>query len=258
MKQVRSIQRALEIVDSFRLGQSKGVSEISREMGIPKSTAHEILATLVEAGVLARDDVTGLFQLGTKLIELGNRARSNYPLNRAAEPFIKALRDEFDETVFLTLLERDQVFYLDCYESTRRLRIFSTLGDRAPLYCTSLGKAILAAMPPDELDRYLSSVKLEPFTVNTITDPVLLREDIERTARRGYAVDDMEHEEGVRCLGAAIRNEAGRPIGAVSVSGAAGRISGERVAEIAVRVVAAAEGTSRAMGYRPGESRQNQ
>jgi DNA-binding IclR family transcriptional regulator len=249
MKLVRSIQRAFEILDSFQVGQSRSVSEISRAMGIPKSTAFEILATMVEVGVLARDDASNLYQLGNRLIDFGNRARINYPLNRAAAACLKALRDEFDETVYLTVRDGDQAYYVDCYESTRRLRSFSSIGDKAPLYCTSVGKAILAFLPEEEIETYIDKVTLTPFTANTILDKGRLREEIGRTAARGYSVDDMEHEEGVRCIGAPLRDSDGRVIGAISLSGFAQRISRERETEIAGKVIHSAREISRVLGF---------
>jgi DNA-binding IclR family transcriptional regulator len=249
MKMIRSIQRAFEILDSFQVGQNRSVSEISRAMGIPKSTAFEILNTMVELGVLARDGDSNLFQLGNRLIDFGNRARINYPLNRAAASYLIALRDEFDETVYLTVRDGDQAYYVDCYESTRRLRSFSSIGDKAPLYCTSVGKAILAFLPGEEIARYISEIELKPFTANTILDKARLREEIGRTAARGYSVDDMEHEEGVRCIGAPLRDSGGVVIGAISLSGFAQRVSREREVEIAERVVGVAREISRVLGF---------
>lgn len=248
MKLVRSIQRAFAIIDSFQVGQSQSVSEVSRAVGIPKSTAFEILNTMVEAGVLARDNDTSLYQLGNRLIDFGNRARINYPLNRAAASFLKALRDEFDETVYLTVRDDDQAYYVDCYESTRRIRSFSSIGDKAPLYCTSVGKAILAFLPREEIEKYIDKVDLKPFTSNTILDKARLREELAKTASRGYSVDDMEHEEGLRCIGAPLRSSEGRVIGAISLSGYAQRISKEREGEIAAKVVGAALEISKVLG----------
>jgi IclR family KDG regulon transcriptional repressor len=250
MKQVRSLVRAFKILESFQVGEGRSISDISQEMKIPKSTAHEILVTLTGQGVLQRDEAGNRFRLGIKLIELGSRARHTFPLNRVAAPALKALSEAFNETVYLTVLDRDQVFYVDCYESTKALRTFSTIGDRAPLYCTAVGKAILAFQPSEEVRRILAASPPLRFTRNTITDVEELLEELRRIADRGYSVDDMEHEAGVRCVGAPLRDAEGRVFAAISVSGPAQRVTPQREGEIAARVMGTAGDISKSLGYR--------
>jgi IclR family KDG regulon transcriptional repressor len=250
VKQVRSLVRAFQILESFQVGEGRSISDISQEMKIPKSTAYEILVTLAEVGVLHRDETGNRFRLGIKLIELGSRARHTFPLNRVAAPALKALSEAFNETVYLTVLDREQVFYVDCYESTKALRTFSTIGDRAPLYCTAVGKAILAFQPVDEVRRILAASPPVRFTRHTITDTEELLEELRCIAERGYSVDDMEHEAGVRCVGAPLRDASGRVFAAVSVSGPAQRVTPQREPEIAAKVVSAAGEISKTLGYR--------
>jgi len=250
MKQVRSLVRAFRILESFQVGEGRSISDISQEMEIPKSTVYEILTTLAGQGVLQRDETGNRFQLGIKLIELGSRARHTFPLNRVAAVPLKALSEAFNETVYLTVLDRDQVFYVDCYESTKALRTFSTIGDRAPLYCTAVGKAILAFQPAEEIRRTLSASPLVRYTSNTITDVEELLEELRRTAERGYSVDDMEHEADVRCVGAPLRDAEGRVFAAISVSGPAQRVTPQREAETAALVVRTAGDISKSLGYR--------
>jgi IclR family KDG regulon transcriptional repressor len=251
VKQVRSLVRAFKILESFQVREGRSVSEICQAMKIPKSTAYEILTTLAEQGVLQRDETGSRFQLGIKLIELGSRARYNFALNRVAAAPLKALSEAFNETVYLTVLDRDQVFYVDCYESTKVLRTFSTIGDRAPLYCTAVGKAILAFQPMEEIRRILHSSALVRYTRNTVTDEGRLLEELARTAARGYSVDDMEHEAGVRCVGAPVRDAGGRVFASISVSGPAQRVTPQREAEIAGQVMSIAGRISSSLGYHP-------
>jgi DNA-binding IclR family transcriptional regulator len=253
VKQVRSLVRAIRILESFQVGEGRSFSDISQEMEIPKSTVYEILTTLAEQGVLQRDETGSRFQLGIKLIELGSRARYNFALNRVAAAPLKALSEKFNETVYLTVRDGDQVFYVDCYESTRALRTFTTIGDRAPLYCTAVGKAILAFQPVEEIRRILHASPLIRYTQNTIIDEVELLEELHRIAARGYSVDDMEHEAGVRCVGAPVRDAEDRVFAAISVSGPEQRVTPQREAEIAQRVISTAGQISSSLGYRsPG------
>lgn len=251
MKQVWSVWRAFRILDYFQAGKRHSISEISRELKLPKSSVYEILTTLEKTGAVQRDASSGGFQLGIKLIELGNRARYNFPLNRVAAARLEALREAFNETVYLTVLDQGEVFYADCYESTQSLKTFSTIGDRAPLFCTAVGKAILAFQGAEEIRRVLEGARLEPFTRNTITDAAVLREELGLIAARGYSVDDMEHEVGVRCVGAPIRDAEGRVFAAISVSGPAQRVTPARETEIAARVMATAREISISLGWRP-------
>ena len=139
-------------------------------------------------------------------------AQSDLEIRRVASPFLKELNSELDETVHLTVLEGNEVLYVDCLESTKRLRTYSVIGVRAPLYCTSVGKAILAFLEPKELEKILDSLIFEKFTENTITDKIFLMDELKMIAQRGYAVDNMEHEEGLRCVGAPIRNHNGKRV----------------------------------------------
>jgi IclR family acetate operon transcriptional repressor len=142
---------------------------------------------------------------------------------------------------------------VDGCESSRQLRTFFQFGDRAPLHCTALGKAILANLPPAEMERRLRRRTLKAYTPATLTDPHELRRELARTAARGYSVDNMEHEEDVRCVGAPIRDREGRAFASISVSGPAHRLKPGRDREIARQVIAAAEEISRLLGYRPGK-----
>jgi len=250
LKQVVPVLRAFRILELFHGGKSLSVTEISRALDLPKSSTHDILATLEAAKVVERDGASARFELGIKLIELGNRARHEYPLNRVAAPFLKALNRAFDETVYLTVLDGEEVFYADCHEPTRMLRAVSSIGDRAPLYCTAVGKAILAFLPPEDIRRIVDSTPMERFTANTITRRETLLEELGRVAARGYSVDDMEHEDGVRCVGAPLRNAEGRVFAAISISGPAQRVTPAREAEIAEHVMATARSISASLGWR--------
>ena len=249
MSTVRSITRAVKILDAFRNGSTLTTTELARSLRIPKSSIYEILSTLVAEGLVEKND--GRYRLGLRLIELAHAARQDMELGRIARPLIEKLRDELDETVQLTVLDRDEILYVEGCESSRQLRTFFEPGDKAPLYCTALGKAILAFRPTPEIARILRGKGLRAFTPRTLTDPTALARDLARTAARGYSIDDREHEEGVRCIGAPIRNREGQVFASISVSGPAHRVSPARDAQIAPRVAAVADEVSRRRGWLP-------
>lgn len=247
---VRTVQRAIQILELITERGPLGVSEISRIRRIPKSSAHNILDTLVGGRLLEKEAERNLYHLGSKLIELGNRAQQNLAIQRIARPYLRALNEELDDTVHLTILDHDEVLYIDCIESRRPLRMHSVIGVRAPLYCTAVGKAIMAHMAAADLDRIVKTQGLAAFTPATITSRRALDEELEKTRRRGYAVDNMEHEDLLRCVGAAVRDHTGAVVGAISVSGPSQRITVRSVSQIAPRVMAAAASVSAGLGYR--------
>jgi DNA-binding IclR family transcriptional regulator len=247
---VRTVQRAIQILELIAERGPLGVSEIGRALHVPKSSAHNILETLVGRRLLDKEAERNLYHLGGKLIELGNRAQQNLAIQRVARPYLRALNEELDDTVHLTILDHDEVLYIDCIESRRPLRMHSVIGVRAPLYCTAVGKAIMAHLPPSDVDRIVKTQGFAAFTASTITTRRALDEELERTRRRGYAVDNMEHEDLLRCVGAAVRDHTGVVIGAISVSGPSQRITGREAARIAPRVMAAASSISQGLGFR--------
>lgn len=246
---VKSVVRTIKILEF--LGEHKGVTvtDISKALTFPKSTTHEILATLEKERLITKD-LYNRYHLGLRLFELGNMAQSDLEIRRVASPFLKELNAELDETVHLTVLEGHEVLYVDCLESTKRLRTYSVIGVRAPLYCTSVGKAILAFLEPKELEKVLDSLMFEKFTENTITDKIFLMDELTMIAQRGYAVDNMEHEDGLRCVGAPIRNHNGSVFAAISVSGPSQRITLGNISEIGKIVMRQAEKISKQFGYR--------
>ncbi len=254
MNQVRSVRRAIRILEAFHEGSSPTVTELSRTLKLPKSSVYELVSTLAAEGVVRKEASSNRYRLGLRLVELARAASRDLDVRQVAHPLIEKLRDDLNETVQLTVLDGEQILYVDGCESSWQLRTFFEPGDRAPLYCTALGKAILANLPARDSERILRRKGLRAFTSKTLTDPAVLRRELARTAARGYSIDDMEHEEGVRCVAAPIRDREGRAFASISVSGPAHRVSPSRDTEIARRVMATAEEISRRLGYQPTAS----
>lgn len=250
MAEVNSVRKALAILELLSDGQERTLSDIAYALSLAKSTTHNLLETLVAERILDRDSGSGAFSLGIKLIELGYCAQTGLDLVRIAAPFLKGLNMRFDETVHLVVLDNDEVLYIDCIESQRRLRTYSVIGIRAPLYCTSVGKAILAFLPDAEIHRIVAERGLSRFTENTITTEERLWTEIARIRERGYAVDDREHEDHLRCVGAPIFNAHGEVFASVSLSGPAERNTLERIESMAPTLLEAVGEISRRLGYR--------
>ncbi len=248
---VKSVVRVMQILDTLSAEDSLSITEISTKLQSPKSSIHDIVSTLLTTGILEKDLDRNRYRLGLKLFELGNQAKENLEIRQVAIPVLKALHERLDETIYLTVLDGREVLYVECFESTKRLRTYSVIGVRAPLHCTSVGKVILAFMDEDAVEEVVQSMGLPRFTEATITDREKLDTELAKIRRRGYAIDNMEHEQGVRCVGAAVRNHTGEVLASISVSGPSQRMTVDRIEAIAPLVMNTAEEISKRLGYKP-------
>jgi len=250
-KMVKSVYRAVKILDVLSSEGEKSVTEISTILSFPKSSVHEITSTLLATGILEKDSDRNKYSLGLKLFELGKQAQANLEISKVAIPSLRSLHEQFDETVHLTVLDRKEVLYIECFESTKQLRTYSVIGIRAPLHCTAVGKAILAYLDDGEVEEIIRSMGLPRFTQNTITDRERLNAEVRKIRNSGFATDVMEHEEGVCCVGAPVRNHTGQVVASISVSGPSQRMTAARIEEIAPLVMERAAEISRRVGYKP-------
>lgn len=247
---VNTVLKSVKILETIGKGKPLGISEISRELDIPKSSAHSILQTLESEGFVEKNRDTNKYNLGTSLIELGYRAQNDLAICRIARPYLNGINRETDETVHLTLLDNDEVLYVDCVESKRRLRTYSVIGIRAPLYCTAVGKAIMAELSDYHVKQIIGSKGLPRLTDMTITNENALFQNLTETRSRGYSIDNMEHEDHLICVGAPIKNAAGEIFASLSVSGPSNRMLEERIAQIGNLVKNATMEISRKLGFR--------
>lgn len=247
---IQSVDRAVEILERMaKRGGCASLSDLAHDLGLSRSTVHGLLATLKQRGLVAQE-TNSLYVLGIKLFELGTVAVSRLDLRTSAGPVLQRLVDEFQETAHLVVADGLEVIYIDKRECSRSMRIVSQVGYRLPAYCTAVGKAILAFMPTEELDRLLASAELRAWTQNTITDKQLLKAELEKIRRCGYALDNEEIFEGLSCVGAPIRDHTRQVVGALSIAGPSVRLGPDRRAEIVRAVVAAAAQVSYQLGYR--------
>jgi DNA-binding IclR family transcriptional regulator len=247
------LDRAFAILDALAAGrQDASLGELSEAVNLHKSTVHRLLMILEGYRMVQRDPRTGRYQLGLRLFELGSLAVGNFNIRERARPYLERLVYEIDETVHLCVLDAGEVLYIDKIEPSRSVRMSSRVGRRNPAHCTAVGKAMLAWLPEKEVDDILRRHGLPRMTPNTIGTPAELKSELERVRQRGYAIDNEEVEEGVRCLGAAVLDHTGRPIAALSVSAPAFRLPMDKLAAVAPSVRRAAQVLSEESGYRGG------
>lgn len=230
---VKSLQKALEIINCFIKKPRLGVTEISEMLDLNKSNVHNILTTFKAMNYLEQDEESGKYYLGIGVFELCQSVGDRFSIRNIAMPFMQEIADTTGEMVYLAVPHEDEVIYLEAMypvDSFNLMRVI--LGERAKMYCTGIGKAILANLDSDVQEDYISR-ELPAYTANTITDKTALRKELLITKERGYAVDNMEHEFGVKCVAMPIINRRGITEGAISVSGPSLRFSPERIEEIA-------------------------
>jgi IclR family KDG regulon transcriptional repressor len=249
--QVQVLDRALAILDLLSAdGPDLSLGEVSDKLALHKSTVHRLIMVLERHKLIERNSINGRYRLGLKLFELGTRAVSQLDLRERARPVLERLVLETSETVHLGILDDTEVLYLDKVEPARSVRMSSSVGRRNPAYCTAMGKSILAYLPEAQVEAIVRKHGLKAMTANTITSLLELKAELAAIRERGYAVDNEEIEEGVRCVGCVVRDFSGGPIAAISVSGPAFRISREKAKSLSRPVVAAANALSAELGYK--------
>ncbi len=226
---VKSLQKSMEILECFAEKQPLGVTEISEKLGLYKSNVHNILMTFTALGYLEHDKETGKYHLGASVMTLSRAFREGLDITKVAVPFMRQIANETKELVYLTIPREDEVIYLEVVSpENQKLVTTSVAGERCKMYCTGVGKAILASLPEEERSKYISG-ELEAYTENTIIDPKLLQEELALTKMRGYGIDDMELMYGIKCVGVALVGHDGRIEGGLSISAPSPRMDDEKV-----------------------------
>ncbi len=226
---VHSLDRAVSILEV--LGESErplSLAELCQQMDLHKSTVHRSLMVLERRELIQRTQ-GNRFHLGLKLYELGSRAVEQIDLRTRIQPYFRYLATQVGETVHLSILQKTSVLYLDKVEPNYGVCRSSKLGTSNPVYCTSMGKAMLAFQPKEVIERIVSRIHFVRYTNKTLYTREMLLSALERVRRRGYAIDNEEIELGVRCVGVPIFDESRQAIAAVSVSGPTSRITLENV-----------------------------
>lgn len=251
---VRSVIRALSLLDILAQSRTeRPLCDIAQAAELPSSTVHRLLNNLVRLRYVTQNRVTANYALGENLILLGRKAEQQHDVRHLARPWLEKLAEETHETVNLTAMVGDSVVQLDHVDSPSILRVAWDSGQRFPLYCSASGKVFLAYSP--KCDQILETIERRPYTKRTIVDSEQLRAELDMVRQRGYAIDDAEREEGVRCVAAPNYDARGSVVAAISISGPSVRLSLSKLHELAGRVIKTAGAISASLGYRTNGSR---
>jgi len=197
--------------------QPKRLNEIAKQTGLTDPTALKILNTLLLIGYVQKDPDTKTFSLGPRLIKYANKSLHQISIKQIAQPHLEKLQEITEETVHLGINELDHIKYISKIESKKPVSLYSEIGKTIPLYCSAMGKAVLAEFSDEEIQQYLATNSFYQFTENTIMTEQELYDEIKNVKELGYAFDDGEHDFEVFCIGSSITLQ-GKNYGAVSVS----------------------------------------
>lgn len=248
---ITALQRGLRILHLFtespRGLTAKQVAQLSR---LPVSTVHRFLANLVTAGFLSCD-VDGTYHLGIACFAMGQAAAGQLDIRRLSLPYLRELNRQTRETIHLTVRHGLTAVYVEKLDSSEPLRIHSRIGAAVPLYCTAVGKVMLAYMPPEEQERILREVQIKRLTPNTVGNLQELTTELYRVRKNGYACDMEEHELHIRCVAAPIWDHTGAVQSSLSITAPVVRMPVTRLRQLAPLMQAAGLQISRELGYQP-------
>jgi IclR family transcriptional regulator, KDG regulon repressor len=250
--QIKSVVRTLTLIEALSAHPGGvAVTALAAELSLPKSSVFRMLNTLLEFGYVRQDPTTERYSLGPRFLQVAASVEHGSDLRSLAHPLLVELSKLTTETVHLAVPVGAHMVYIDKIDSPRAVVMASRIGEQLPLHCSALGKAYLSVLPLDERRAVVDSLALERRTARTLADPDALLDDLETCARRGFAIDNVENEEGVRCVGAAISDERGRPIAALSVSAPASRLSLTAARKVGPNCAETAARVSRELGAAP-------
>jgi IclR family transcriptional regulator, KDG regulon repressor len=253
---VKSLVKALGILEFLSDGTSESytLTEISRGLRLHVSTVHRLLVNLVRQGFVEADPVTGGYHLGFRVLRMGLRVLNRLDFRRIADPLLRQLNEETQETVHLAILQGDRALSIEKFGSPQPVGLTAPLGGVIPLHCTGVGKVLLAFQDEVMARRIYESAPFERQTSHTITSLPQLKKELAQIREQGYSVDNEEAVEGLRCVAAPIFDHRGQAVAAFSVAGPSTRVTMARVPAIARLVCETSKQISYRLGYSAGTS----
>ncbi len=249
---IQSLDRAIDVLDTLAAGGAMTLSEIATSMGQSPATIYRVLTTFQLRAIAEVDPASQEWSIGPAAFRLGSAFLRRSNVTERARPAMRRLMEMTNETSNLGIEKADLVMFISQVETHESIRAFFPPGTQSPMHASGIGKALLSCYPPDRLKRLLSRSDLEPFTPQTITDPENLRRELSVIQATGYAFDNEEKAEGMRCIAAPILDYHGEAVAGISISGPSHRITLDRIEPIGKMVHEAARQVSQTLGGGPG------
>lgn len=247
---VQSAERIFQVMEMLAENGEMGLMEISAALDLHKSTVHRLLMSLVYMGYAKQDETTQKYMLSYKIVNMAGKILDRMDILQVAKPYLERLSDLSGEAVHLVQREGNHILYIYKIEAkVGTIRMVSHVGMIHPMYCSGVGKAIMATLPEREVKQIWNESVIEKKTDKTVTDYDEMQKLLEEVRKNGYALDDEENEEGVRCIAACLHGYQNEVKYAFSISGPTSRMTRERVMELAVDVKKVQEELSRELGY---------
>ncbi len=247
---VQSVDRALSLLELLaKYEDGLGLMELSYQSNLTKSTVHRLLHTLIENGYVKQNEENGPYHLTLKMFQLGVKTVERMDILKISRPYLQRLKDRFGEVIHLVIRDDQEIVYIDKVETDHTIRMYSNIGKRGTLYSTSVGKAMLAYSHDDILHELWNNMHIEQKTEYTITTWLEFLKEIQRIRKNGYALDQEENELGVKCIGVAILDYTGLPVGAISVSGPIQRMTDSKMDEITKEILEVKKEITRELGF---------
>lgn len=247
---VQSAERIFQVLEMLADNGDMGLMEISSALNLHKSTVHRLLMSLIYMGYAKQDEVTQKYTLTYKMVSMAGKMLDRMDILQVAKPYLERLSDISGEAVHLVQREGNHILYIYKIEAkVGTIRMVSHVGMVHPMYCSGVGKAIMATLPEKEVKQIWNESIIERKTDKTITDIDEMLRVLAEVREKGYALDDEENEEGVRCIAACLHGYSKEVKYAFSVSGPVSRMTKERVEELAVDMKKVQEELSRELGY---------
>lgn len=247
---VQSVERTLTILEVLAdQNDGMGVTEISEKVNLHKSTVYRLLSTLISKGYVQQNLDTNKYRTTLKLYELGMKRVQNIDIVSASKEHSEQLMLSVNEVVHLVVRDNNEIVYVDKVDANNTIRMASTIGKRSPMYCTSVGKAILAYLSNEDVEGIWEETDIVRNTPNTIVSLEVLKEELKEIRKLGYALDNEENEPNVSCVGAPIFDQSGNIAGAISISGPSVRVQDKGIGKIAQQVTKYAQLISQELGF---------
>ncbi|MXZ76660.1 MAG: IclR family transcriptional regulator [Acidimicrobiia bacterium] len=243
----QTVQRAIQVLGLIGENPSS-IEQVASFMGTHRSTALRTLQVLEAEQMVVRDS-HNVFRLGRRVISLANAALENIDLRSVAAPFLTQLSHEVEHTIHLAMLEGDTVVYIDKREAKQAVRMYSRIGNTAPLHCTGVAKAIVAFLPLEDQQRIASGIDFVAHTDNTLANTDDYLADLRAIVERGYAIDHLEHEPWVNCIAAPVFEASGQVTGSVSITTTTLSCDYETLLTMVPQLFEASFGISREFGW---------
>ena len=245
---LQTADRALEILELLAR-ESMTLTDIQNKMGLNKSTAHRLMMTLLNRGFVERNEQTGIYQIGLKMVEISSIRLNHIELKTEALPYLHQLANKLNQSIQLAILDEDEAVFIEKVEKYQSFHMYCQIGKRIPLYCSGVGKSLLLDKSDEEIKGLLSDVTFEKYTDKTYQSVEEVLEDVHEAQKKGYTQDRAEHEENVHCVAMPIYDYRGRIVAAASVTGFSEKLyveEGER-ARKALKITC--DAISKRLGY---------